>query len=86
MLFFPSDLATEAFADIHRVQGLRGVFIASQLSANFSKMSQRVGPEHLTSLITFDQGGRWQPISPPEKDPEGNPIDCSMVSFYYDFF
>ncbi|KAK7105788.1 sortilin-related receptor-like isoform X2 [Littorina saxatilis] len=58
----------ESFADIHKVAGLRGIYIASQLiSANgsFSVENQR-------SLITFDKGGEWNLLNPPT-DLHGRP-------------
>lgn len=65
----------ESFADIHKVAGLRGIYIASQLiSANgsFSVENQR-------SLITFDKGGEWNLLNPPT-DLHGRPNrNCTKV-------
>ncbi|XP_046384462.1 sortilin-related receptor-like isoform X2 [Ischnura elegans] len=66
----------ESFADFHKVEGLRGIYIASQIS-NISGTGIR--PEHLTTVITFDMGGEWRPLKPPKVDNEGQPIKCSMA-------
>ncbi|CAL4091361.1 unnamed protein product, partial [Meganyctiphanes norvegica] len=70
-----SEVADKSFADLHKVEGIRGVFIASQIAGNYSK-EKDISPEHLTSLITFDQGAQWKPIQPPLKDADGIPISC----------
>lgn len=75
-----SVVADKTFADLHPVEGIRGVFIASQLVANYTKSTSTLGPEHLTSYITFDQGGIWKPIQPPRVDVDGNTINCSRLS------
>ncbi|ROT66468.1 hypothetical protein C7M84_015499 [Penaeus vannamei] len=75
-----SEVASETFADLHPVEGIRGVFIASQLVSDFSKIPSRLRPEHLSSLITFNQGAQWKPLQPPQKDAFGNPINCKRES------
>lgn len=72
-------MAHKTFADLHPVEGVRGVFIASQLMANFTTSSGNLGLEHLTSYITFDQGAQWKPLQPPRKDVDGSVIDCKRV-------
>ena len=65
--------AHEAFADVTKVETLRGVYIANQqTNATFNLENQR-------SVITFDKGGEWQPLSSPEKDLDGNLSNCSKV-------
>ncbi|XP_037803738.1 sortilin-related receptor-like isoform X3 [Penaeus monodon] len=75
-----SEVASETFADLHPVEGIRGVFIASQLVSDFSKIPSRLRPEHLSSLITFNQGAQWKPLQPPQKDAYGNTINCKRES------
>ncbi|XP_071524036.1 sortilin-related receptor-like isoform X2 [Panulirus ornatus] len=75
-----SEVADETFADLHPVEGVRGVFIASQLMANFTASSGNLGLEHLTSYITFDQGAQWKPLQPPRVDVDGNFIDCERAN------
>ncbi|XP_067676191.1 sortilin-related receptor-like [Haliotis asinina] len=61
----------ETFADIHRVDGMRGIFIASQLLTGTLDIDQQ------RSLITFDKGGEWQLIrAPADGDRDAN---CSQV-------
>ncbi|KAJ8316151.1 hypothetical protein KUTeg_006165 [Tegillarca granosa] len=62
----------ESFADIHKVDGLRGVYIASQfINSSFSAENQR-------SLITFDKGGEWQLVRAPRYDQNGKSTNCSI--------
>ena len=62
-----------SFVDLHKVKGMRGVYIASQLTAG------RVGHRHIMTKITFDKGGMWQPVGAPDVDNYGNPLNCSLV-------
>jgi len=72
------DVVDEPFADLTKVQGLRGIYIASQITLSPDLI--RVGPEHVSSLITFDRGGEWKRLEAPMVDDDGQPIVCSMVS------
>ena len=63
-----------SFVDLHKVKGLRGVYIASQLTVG------AVGTRHILTKITFDKGGLWQPVSAPKVDNYGKPLNCSLVS------
>ncbi|XP_046548454.1 sortilin-related receptor-like [Haliotis rubra] len=61
----------ETFADIHRVDGMRGIYIASQLLTGTLDIDQQ------RSLITFDKGGEWQLIrAPADGDRDAN---CSQA-------
>ncbi|XP_046384173.1 sortilin-related receptor-like [Ischnura elegans] len=71
-----SGVTDKSFADFHKVEGLRGIYIASRIS-NISVPG--VGPEDLTTVITFDMGGEWRPLKAPKVDNEGRPINCSMA-------
>ena len=68
------DASTESFVDIHKVGGVRGIYIASQLKENAT--AKRIAPEDLITVISFDKGGEWKLIQPPRKDDEGQLIDC----------
>ena len=57
--------------DFHKVEGLKGAYIASQIN------SQR----QLESFITFDKGGVWQHLVPPSHHADGRPIRCEWVCF-----
>ena len=72
-----SDLVDESFADLTKVQGLRGIYIASQIA--LSPGLSRVGPEHISTLITFDRGGEWKRLEAPMFNDEGQPIVCVMA-------
>lgn len=43
-------------------------------------------PQHLKSVISFDQGGSWHPLAPPVNDSQGFPIPCVAVSIYLIFY
>lgn len=58
-----SDLWAEPFADIHKVKGLQGIYIVSQISSSTPASNVDVGPEHLTTKITFDWGVVWRQLN-----------------------
>lgn len=71
-----SDVAEETFADLHKVQGIRGVYLASQVTP--LAKSDNINPEYLRTLITFDWGAEWRTIIPPTVDETGRPFpNCS---------
>lgn len=61
----------EPFADVTKIEALRGVYIANiQKNATFDLASQQ-------SLITFDKGGEWVPLTAPVKDLNGQLTNCT---------
>ena len=52
-LFFIFRYIGHNFVDLHRVQGVSGIYIATQL------VGKIVGQRYLQSVITFDKGGYW---------------------------
>lgn len=70
-----SDVADSTFADVHKVEGLQGIYIASQV---LPSVSTNIGPEHLVTVITYDWGGQWKPINAPEYDSNHEKINCSL--------
>lgn len=67
-------MADEAFTDLYKVEGLRGIYIASQVKT--IPKSSSIGPEHLRSSITFDHGVTWNTIKAPETSVSGHYINC----------
>ncbi|KAM9255799.1 sortilin-related receptor isoform 2-T2 [Cariama cristata] len=63
--------ANEPFADFHRVEGVRGVYIATLINGSFSE-------ENMRSVITFDKGGTWELLQPPAQTRYGEQIDCEF--------
>ncbi|XP_014879461.1 sortilin-related receptor-like [Poecilia latipinna] len=63
--------ANEPFADVHRVEGLRGVFIATLVNGLVSE-------ENMRSVITFDKGGTWELLQAPATDSLGGTVDCQL--------
>ena len=80
LYFTCSDVVDESFADLTKVQGLRGIYIASQITLSPGLI--RVGPEHISTLITFDRGREWKRLETPMFDEDGQPIVCNMVSMH----
>ncbi|KAF5282013.1 hypothetical protein FQA39_LY00537 [Lamprigera yunnana] len=69
-------VSEEAFSDLYKVDGMTGIYIASQVTVKL--VGHHLGPQHLISLITFDHGGSWRPLAPPVHDDEGQLISCSL--------
>ncbi|CAJ0953097.1 unnamed protein product [Ranitomeya imitator] len=64
-------LENEPFADIHRVKGVRGVYIANTLTGPLSK-------ENVASVITFDKGGTWEYLLAPDSLLLQNSKECHL--------
>lgn len=62
-----------AFVDVDRIQSMRGIYIATQLTPG------PVGKRHLLSLITYNRGATWQRIRSPTVDNRGVRINCYLV-------
>lgn len=69
-------ISDEAFADVYKVEGLSGIYIASRVLSK--PQGNNLGPQHLGSVITFDHGRSWRLIQAPERDIEGQPNSCSV--------
>ena len=66
----------EPFADVYKIQGLRGIYVASQI-VNTNEDSRMIEPKNLQTKISFDQGAVWIPIKGPKTDEEGRDFtDC----------
>ncbi|XP_069750812.1 sortilin-related receptor isoform X2 [Narcine bancroftii] len=65
------NFANEPFADLHRVEGLRGVYVATQMNGSYIE-------ENMRSVITFDKGGTWELLEAPTFDCNGDQIDCKI--------
>lgn len=63
----------EALLDLHRVQGVRGVYIATRVKSRPTDLEGQV------SVISFDNGGSWQPLVPPSVHHDGTPVHCDPV-------
>ncbi|KAK7603208.1 hypothetical protein V9T40_003207 [Parthenolecanium corni] len=55
-------LSETPFLDLHKVEGLRGIYIASQVHPSLGNHSS-ITLEHLTTKITFSWGARWQKLN-----------------------
>ncbi|XP_012935564.1 sortilin-related receptor [Aplysia californica] len=61
----------KTFADIKKLSGVEGVYLASQ------QIGDELDVDTQRTLVTFDKGGRWQPIPPPEEVLSKNRNRCS---------
>ncbi|CAG9765567.1 unnamed protein product [Ceutorhynchus assimilis] len=71
---FLHHISEEAFADVYKVEGLNGIYIASKV---ISRPTINLGPQHLGSMITYDHGASWRLLEPPSKDFEGQDTGCT---------
>lgn len=72
-----SGLSETTFLDLHKVEGLRGIYIASQVHPSLGNHSS-ITLEHLTSKITFNWGVRWDNLNLTK--PLISPKACENVS------
>ncbi|XP_038610031.1 sortilin-related receptor isoform X2 [Tachyglossus aculeatus] len=63
--------ANEPFADLHRVEGVQGVYIATLINGSFSE-------ENMQSVITFDKGGAWEFLQAPAFTSYGEKTECEL--------
>lgn len=75
---------TKEFADIHKVLGLNGIYIASQFITNKTQ-DARIADVNQTTRISFDKGGEWTHIQAPTYFKNGTRTHCHWVSvgLYY---
>jgi hypothetical protein len=64
----------EPLADIHKVAGIRGIYIASKWKEPKKSIAD------LITVISFDMGSKWQRIRPPFIDADGAQIDCNIAN------
>ncbi|RZC34546.1 sortilin-related receptor-like [Asbolus verrucosus] len=69
-------VSEEAFADVYKVEGLSGIYIASRVVTK--PLGNNLGPQNLGSVITFDHGRSWRLIKAPERDNENQQNSCSI--------
>ncbi|KAI6647046.1 Sortilin-related receptor-like [Oopsacas minuta] len=62
--------------DFHKAAGLRGIYIATQLTVG------PVGGRYLTTLISYDKGGEWNRLTPPELKYDNTNITCQPPDCY----
>ncbi|VVC91851.1 unnamed protein product [Leptidea sinapis] len=70
------DVTEDPFTDLYRVEGLKGIYIASKV--NSKSLIPGIEPDHLVSVITYDHGATWSSIAPPAEDENGKPFNCHL--------
>ncbi|CAG7823437.1 unnamed protein product, partial [Allacma fusca] len=73
------DVTDDSFVELHRVEGLRGVYIANVLKNSSESTNNKINLNEIISKVTFDNGGEWQVLKPPEFDDDGQPLYCHLV-------
>eukprot|EP01017_Pseudomicrothorax_dubius_P026778 TRINITY_DN3020_c0_g1_i1.p1 TRINITY_DN3020_c0_g1~~TRINITY_DN3020_c0_g1_i1.p1 ORF type:complete len:636 (-),score=85.45 TRINITY_DN3020_c0_g1_i1:109-2016(-) len=68
--------------DFGKVQGLEGIYLANVYNENaINKLNSISSLESFKrTVITFNKGANWKPLTPPEKDSTGNRILCESKS------
>uniref|UniRef100_H2YHN0 VPS10 domain-containing protein n=1 Tax=Ciona savignyi TaxID=51511 RepID=H2YHN0_CIOSA len=69
--------ATKRFVDVHKVSGMRSIFIANVMTQS-SIPGEVYNASSMRSVITFDKGGYWEHVAPPDYDAFGHKINCSI--------
>jgi len=67
------------YADVHKVKGLKGIYIASQFLSNGSA-NLNIANMNQTTRITYDKGGEWTHVSAPFRDLNSEHTHCFWVS------
>ena len=62
--------------DFHKAAGLRGIYIATQLTLG------PVGGRYLQTFISYDKGGEWIRLTPPDFDYDNHSISCDPPYCY----
>ena len=62
--------------DFHKAAGLRGIYIATQLTVG------PVGGRYLITLISYDKGGEWTRLTPPDYRYDNTTISCDPPTCY----
>lgn len=68
----------EPFVDMHKVEGLRSIYIASQFITNKTSDLQ-LADTNQTTRITYDKGGLWTHIRAPYITGQGSFTHCYWV-------
>lgn len=79
---------SSGYCDFDKVKGLEGIYIANifdknhLLTDNDEKVTKKEAKKFQKTVITFDKGGEWKSIEPPERDSASKRIicedDCSL--------
>ena len=64
---------TETFVDLYPVASMRGVYLASQLSAG------KPGTRKIFTKISYDKGRAWSDVTVPERHANGSVITCAST-------
>ncbi|GFO29807.1 sortilin-related receptor [Plakobranchus ocellatus] len=60
----------KSFADVTKISGVQGIYIASQQVGSYLQIDEQI------SVITYDKGGMWQKVTPPELTLNGRNSTC----------
>jgi hypothetical protein len=74
--------ARSGYCDFQKVKGLEGIFIANVYDKDLyldnvpDKKTKNQALKFQKTVITFDKGGEWKRLDPPERDSAGKRIIC----------
>lgn len=85
--------ARNGYCDFDKVKGLEGIYISNIYdkehllndyeTSESSKKTKKEALRFQKTVITFDKGGEWRGIEPPERDSEGKRIICEDSCFLH---
>jgi hypothetical protein len=80
---------SKGYCDFLKVKGLEGIYIANtfdkdklDLDESAEKKTKNSEKRFQQTKITFDKGGKWSLIEPPERDSLGKRISCEDCSLH----
>ncbi|KAJ1654422.1 vacuolar protein sorting/targeting protein PEP1 [Dispira simplex] len=74
----------KGLVDFEKMQGIEGIALLNQVRN--PKEVLHGSPKQLRSMISFDDGAHWQPLSSPGSDAAGHPYDCPGCSLHLQSF
>jgi hypothetical protein len=74
---FVRSLRFQRFPDLTRYQGLPGIYIANVYNASDPQRGPKLNDD-IETIITFNKGGLWEPLDPPQYDADGKPTNCKL--------
>ncbi|KAL1916286.1 uncharacterized protein VTP21DRAFT_5903 [Calcarisporiella thermophila] len=67
---------SKGLVDFEKIQGVNGIVLVNQV-INAEEVNIG-GTKKVRSMISFDDGGQWEPLRPPKEDALGRPIECQQ--------
>lgn len=83
--------SSNGISDVVKLESLEGIYLANYYDKEFTtkelqrfksvnkKVASNTNPperSYIKTVVTFDKGGEWKSLAPPEKDSEGKRVVC----------